>query len=518
MTYSLNSFAKKVLQAIPYDPIHLEEVLSPSVLAPISQAPMMQAFVKRLNQARDNREKVLVAGDYDCDGMMATAIFVQGLQAFGLSPGFYIPNRLKEGYGLSAQTVQMAADKGYSLIITCDNGVRASEALAKAKELGIEVIVTDHHLMPDHIEADIIVHPNTLEEPFYSLCGAGIALECIRALHQEVDRFYIWAAIASIADCMEVFGQTRAIIQKGLALFNEQGDPHLDPFVRAKPISERDAAFQIAPKINAVGRLADRASANTFVQYLTTQDPKQIAHYAQQVCDLNQVRQQLTEQVYGKAQLFIKPIQPILMANDPSFHEGIIGLAAGHLTTQCAKPAIVCTLSDQGYKCSMRAPKGFHCLEFLSDFSGYSALGGHAQAAGFSVPSENWKAFETFIQKQGHAYSWQPQFSLPLDIEVDDLTVENIHALDSLRPFGTGFELPLFRLQDVEIVNIYDLSQGAHRKFFLKGGLQALHFNQSSTQAAMDPKTIRAFIGRPSINTFRGKEQVDFLIEEIQYA
>ncbi len=517
MTNQLNSFAKKVLQAIPYDPIHFEEVLTPSELSPISQAPMMKAFVKRLYQALEKEEKVLVAGDYDCDGMMATAIFVQGLQAFGLSTGFYIPNRLKEGYGLSAQTVQMAADKGYSLIVTCDNGVRAEQALLKAKELGIDVIVTDHHLMPEHVEAQIIVHPSTLEESFYSLCGAGIALECMRALEQDMDRFYIWAAIASIADCMEVFGQTRAIIQKGLALFNLQGEPHLDPFVRAKPISERDAAFQIAPKINAVGRLADRARANTFVQYLASSDPQLISNYANQVCELNQVRQQLTEQVYGKAQLFIKPLQPVLMAYDPAFHEGIIGLAAGHLTTQNAKPAIVCTLSEQGYKCSMRAPQGFHCLEFLSDFSGYSALGGHAQAAGFSVPQENWGAFEAYIQEQGHSYTWEPQLSIPLDIEIEDLTVENIHALDSLRPFGTGFELPLFRLQDVDIINVYDLSQGAHRKFFLKGGIQALHFNQSSIQAAIDPKTIKAFIGRPSINVFRGKEKVDFLIEEIQY-
>ncbi len=516
MTNQLNSFAKKVLQAIPYDPIHFEEVLTPSPLFPISKSPMMEAFVKRIYQALQKKEKVLIAGDYDCDGMMSTAIFVQGLQAFGLSTGFYIPNRLKEGYGLSAQTVQMAFDKGYSLIITCDNGVRAAEALSKAKELGIEVIVTDHHLMPEQVEANIIIHPNTLEEPFYSLCGAGVALECMRALHQDAERFYIWAALASIADCMEVFGQTRAIIQKGLALFNTQGEPHLDPFVRTKPISERDAAFQIAPKINSVGRLADRASANTFVKYLSLTDSKLISHYAQQVCELNQTRQQLTEQVYGKAQLFMKPTQPVLMANDPSFHEGIIGLAAGYLTSQSAKPAIVCTLGEQGYKCSMRAPQGFHCLEFLSDFSGYSALGGHAQAAGFSVPSENWEDFEAFLQKQGHEYTWHPQFNTPLDIEVEDLTVENIHALDLLRPFGTGFELPLFRLKDVDIVNVYDLSQGAHRKFFLKGGIQALHFNQSSLQAAIDPKTIQSFIGRPSINSFRGKEKVDFLIEEIQ--
>lgn len=512
-----NAFIEKVLKTMTCKPSQLKEVFGVQPLAPPSNSVMMNAFKERIKKAIENKEKILVAGDYDCDGMMSTAIFVQGFQALGLKTGYYIPDRMKEGYGLSAQTVQMAANKGYSIIVTCDNGVKAHEALTKAKELKIEVIVTDHHLIQEEVNAKILIHPSTLEESFYSLCGAGIALECMRALKQDTNRFYIWAAMASIADCMEVFGQTRAIIQKGLSLFNQEGEIHLDPFVRAKPIDERDAAFQIAPKINALGRLCDRAKANSFVRYLEISNNFIIQDYANKVCELNEVRKALTKQIYGKAQLFINPLRPILLAYDPSFHEGIIGLAAGNLTSQFNKPAIVCTVSESGYKCSMRAPKGFHCVEFLNDFSHYSTLGGHAQAAGFSVPFAYWKEFEEFLNKQSYEYKWNLETTLPIEIEPEELTLENIHALDCLRPFGTGFELPLFRISQPKIVNTFDLSQGLHRKFTLNGGLQALHFNQGSMEAAMDINTIEAFIGRPSINRFNGKEKVDFLIEEIIY-
>lgn len=512
-----NPFIEKILKTMTCPPSRLKEVFGVQPLAPISNSLMMNAFKKRIEKAIENQEKILVAGDYDCDGMMSTAIFVQGLKALNLKVGYYIPDRMKEGYGLSSKTVQMAAERGYKLIVTCDNGVKAHEALSKAEELGVEVIVTDHHLIQEEVKANILIHPSTLEEPFYSLCGAGIALECMRALGQDLDRFYIWAAIASIADCMEVFGQTRAIIQKGLALFNEQGEIHLDPFVRATPIDERDAAFQIAPKINALGRLCNLAKANTFIQYLELTNDFMIQDYANKVCELNEMRKELTKQVYGQAQLFIKPMRPVLLAYDPSFHEGIIGLAAGNLTSQFNKPAIVCTVSEGGYKCSMRAPKGFHCLEFLGDFSHYSALGGHAQAAGFGVSFAYWNEFEEFFNKQSYDYKWNLETTSPIEIEPSDMTLENVHALDCLRPFGTGFELPLFRINQPQIVSTFDLSQGLHRKFTLQGGLQALHFNQGSLEAAMDINTIEAFIGRPSINRFKGKEKVDFLIEEIIY-
>lgn len=499
------------------EPELLEQIMHPSGLYEISQSEAMNSFKARMEQARQKHEKVLVAGDYDCDGVMSTTIFTEGLKAYGLETGFYIPDRIRQGYGLAPSTVEMAHAKGYTLIVTCDNGVKAEEALQKAKELGVDVIVTDHHMLPEAVECLILVHPDVLEEHFSSLCGAGVAFECIRALGIEQPRFLIYAAIASIADCMAVKGQTRAIIQQGLALFNSQGEAHLDPFVRQKPVSERDVAFQIAPKINAIGRLADQANVNTFVKYMQNTNPKTIASYAQKVCAINDVRKRMSDQVYARSQQLIKPMRKVLLAADESFHEGIIGLAAGSICAHYGKPAIVCTRSPEGWKGSMRAPKGFHCLDFLSEFDGFLAIGGHAQAAGFTVKPERFADFEEFVFEQGSQYQWTFEPEATIEIGVDEISVANIRALDSLRPFGTGFELPKFVLKHPPIIGKFDLSGGAHRKFQLANGIEALNFNQSNTDARADFHDIDELIGTLSISAFRGRQRADFIVDEVLY-
>lgn len=514
---NLNTFARKVLMEINPEPELLEQILHPHGLYDISQSEAMTDFKNRLLQAKEKGEKILVAGDYDCDGIMSTTIFTEGLKAFGLETGFYIPDRIRQGYGLSAKTVQMACDKGYSLIITCDNGVKAQEALQKAKELGVDVIVTDHHVRPESVECQILVHPDLLEEQFASLCGAGIAFECIRALGIEQERFMIYAAVASIADCMEVCGQTREIIQQGLALFNQKGEMHLDPFVRSKPVCERDIAFQVAPKINAIGRLADRANVNTFVRYMQSTRRSTIEDYAQKVCAINDLRKRLSEQVYGRSQLLIHPTRKVLLAADASFHEGIIGLAAGNLCSNYCKPAIICTRSDEGYKGSMRAPRGFHCLDFLSGFDGFAAIGGHAQAAGFTIKPDRFADFETYVFEQASSYKWELEPEPVIEIEPSEINTANIHALDALRPFGSGFELPKFAVKNPPIISKFDLSGGTHRKFQLANGIEALNFNQSETDARMDYHAIDEIIGTLSLSSFRGRQRADFIIDEVIY-
>lgn len=514
---NLTPFARKVLAASGASEELQEEILHPHDLFPVSRAKSMQAFRARLQQAKENNEKVLIAGDYDCDGILSTAIFTKGLDNYGVINSYHIPNRLKEGYGLNPKTVEQAHAQGYSLIITCDNGVHADAALQKARELGVEVIVTDHHLIDGEVDCSILVHPDTLEPEFAYLCGAGIAYECIRALQADNAELLVYAAIASVADCMEVGRQTRCIIQKGLDLFNRNPDPHFAPFVRSFPITERDAGFQIAPRINAIGRLADRATAKYFVNYLKNRDPQKIANYAAKVDALNEERKQLSSQVYGKCELMINPLRPVLLAKDPAFHEGVIGLAAGNLCTHYHKPAIVCTEAAEGFKGSMRAPKGFHCLEFLNEFDGFATLGGHAQAAGFTVKKERWQDFEAFIRDHGREYTWSEEVKLPIDIVPWEVTVANIRSLDALRPFGTGFEMPQFRISEPVLTGYFDMSQGRHRKFSLEGGLQAINFNQSSVDANAAMDQIESFKGTLSISSYRGRESADFLIDEITY-
>ena len=164
---NLSKFIQKVLSAISPDEDLIDEILHPRDLYPVSQSECIQSFKQRIQQALDQKEKVLIAGDYDCDGIMSTTILHEGLSQLGLECGYYIPDRIQEGYGLSEKTVQMAYDKGYSLIITCDNGVKAKDALQKAKELKMSVIVTDHHILPETVECEVLVHPDLLRTLFF---------------------------------------------------------------------------------------------------------------------------------------------------------------------------------------------------------------------------------------------------------------------------------------------------------------------------------------------------------------
>lgn len=513
----ISLFAQKVLDFIVPDRSRQEQFVQEPELCPISQSEAMMRFVRRIEQAKQNGEKVLIAGDYDCDGILATYILKTALEAGGLQTGYYIPSRCKEGYGLSAKTVSMAKERGYSLIVTVDNGVQAKDALKEAREQGIDVIVTDHHTITDPIDAGLVVHPDFLEAPFATLCGAGVAYECARALQVDSEQMLILVAVASVADCMPVTGQTRAIISQGLEAFNRHPEPHLQPFVRGLPINETDVSFQIAPRINSIGRLSERANANTFVRYLESSDPRTIEQYAAGIEHLNEERKSLSLKTCAMASALISPHRKVLLAMDPSFHEGVIGLAAGSLCSKYRKPVIVATKTDEGYKGSMRAPEGFSCLPFLAGFDGFSVLGGHDRAAGFTVRPERWHDFENYILEQGIHLGWTPTPPRTLPIGEEEISVANARALDSLRPFGTGFEQPLFSIEEPAVASVYDFSGGKHRRYVLDNSAQMLLFNMTDDDRANKYSRIEKAEGTLSLSSFRGQTKADFIVSGIEY-
>lgn len=513
----LNALALKVLCALEPDPDKRGQWTKKLPLYPVSQCEAVRQFVSRIELAAQNHEKVMVAGDYDCDGVLATAIMVAGLKKKGLETGYYIPDRIKEGYGLAVKTVEAAAKKGYSLLITVDNGVHANQALEKAKELGLDVMVTDHHLYESRPDCLVLVHPALMEEPFSSLCGAAVAYECMRALHLDDDRMLMEAAAAAVGDCMAVTGETRALIQNGVDLLNKTKEPHLTSLCKEHKLDESTIAFQIVPRINAVGRLANLANVNNVVRYFLSQSPAAIQSFSSQMNDLNDQRKRLSEQTYARASLLVKPYHAVLLAADPSFHEGIIGLAAGMLSSQYRKPAIVGAIGEEGIKCSMRAPAGFRCLEFLEGFEHYSALGGHDQAAGFTIEPGFWPDFEKFARAKASEISWTIREEMQIPIDPEEITADEVESLDALRPFGTGFPAPKFRIDHPQIAGSYDLSQARHRKFTLKNGLECLNFNQSSTDLAAPVQSIAAFVGTLSVSRYQGRKKPNFLIDEIVY-
>lgn len=513
----MNNFLYRILEYLEPDSSKWDQWLQPTELAEISSSKCILQFIQEIEEARVKNMKILVAGDYDCDGIMATAILVQGLRRIGVETGFYIPNRIKEGYGLSKQTVHLAYQKGYELIVTVDNGVKAFDALSYAKELNIKTIVTDHHTLDEAVLCDVLVHPDLMEPCFSNLSGAGIAYECIRALGADTEYELMLACIASIGDVMPVYGQTRALIQEGVRLLNQTKDKHLFSLANDAILNETSIAFQIVPKINAIGRLSNLANVNNAVRYLLSQDDLDIRRFQSQLNHINDLRKQMSSQMKEIALHKCMYQDDVLLVCDPSFHEGIIGLVAGALCSQFEKPVIIMAKNPEGYKASMRAPDGFNCMDFLKGFDEYRAFGGHENAAGFSLDIHSYDSFVSFIKKRGKSYAWQLSPSDTMLIEPEDITIENVLSLDALRPFGPGFSFPDFELKQIEIKSVFDFSNGKHRRFTLKNGLGCLKFNLDRSEKTRSVNDIAGFVGKPQVSYYRGSRQVSFLIDRIVY-
>lgn len=513
----LNNLALKVLQTLEPDKNKWEQWLEKKPLSAVLQTPEVQAFTERIHQAQQNHEKVFIFGDYDADGILATTIMVLALKKLNIEVGFYIPDRIKEGYGLNKDKCTLAHEKGYDLIITVDNGVAANEEVMHAQRLGMDVIVTDHHQIAEDSEADIFIHPSDLGTPYSNLCGAGVAFELSRALNTADDYQLQLACIADIADVMKVTGETRAIIQQGIASLNEKPDLRISSLADTFHYDETEIGFQIVPKLNSVGRLANRANANNIVRYFISDEPLEILQMAKQIRQINESRKQISNSMAEHARKNVNPHDPVLLIVDPGYHEGIIGLVANNLCQTFNKPAIVLTSGNDGYKGSMRAPDGFDCMDFLSGFEHFQTKGGHKGAAGFSLDLKYLDAFKEFVRKKGAVYTWQKEKKKEVVITDEDISVKSIESLDALRPFGPGFEMPVFKLENPKIKRLFDIQNGRHRKYTLESGLQCMRFNQSEEESKISAARIASFEGSLQINRYQGKKQPSFIIEKINY-
>ncbi len=511
------SLVERILERNEPDASKREDWMKQMELFPVSQSACIQSFVSVIQECKEKDIKVIVAGDYDCDGIMATSIMMDALTRYGIACGFYVPDRIKEGYGLNEDTIFKAHTKGYGCVITVDNGVKAHQALLKAKEYGMTTIVTDHHVIEEDVPCDVLVHPTLMEEQFSTLCGAAVAYECIRALGVDTTYSLEMAAVASIGDMMVVKGQTRAIIQRGLEALNTKPEEHISPLASDRVLNETSVAFHIVPKLNAVGRLSNLANVNNVVGYFLSQDYTYIKTIQDQIVTINDRRKNLSAEMLMQAQRMIHTDDGIHLVMDPGFHEGIIGWVAGSLCSQTNKPVIVLTSNSEGYVGSLRSPDGFHCMEFLGEFDGFQGYGGHANAAGFSFDLRNFEAFRSYVRSRIRQYQWQPTKKETLLVDARELNIEAIESLDALRPFGPGFECPPFEIEDPQIARMFHISNGKHCKYLLKSGLECMRFNETQTEKQKSTVSIHSFIGSAQVNAYRGNKSAVFIIDAIDY-
>ncbi len=507
--FHLSSLAAKVLAAKKLSDVEIEALLNPSIDVLKEDLSFLQPAVERIYKAKQQGEKVMVCGDYDCDGICATSIVYSLLQTLGIESGYYIPNRFKEGYGLQTSTVQAAFDKGYSLLITVDNGVSSTQALQHAKTLGMDIILSDHHNYDEsQLVYDYFLHPAIFPERFEGLCGSGVALLLSLACNGFNALHVVLAGVATIGDIVPLHKYNRLVVKACVALLAKKEAISIQALANdTSPWDEQKIAYQIVPKINSAGRLADQANVNTIVKYLLSTQPTIIEDGAKQICALNDTRKQLSAQMFEKAVSLVDSQETFNVLCDPSFHEGINGIVASSIQALTQKPTMVLSLNEGLWKGSIRSDS-VDLRTYFDDCTFFVSYGGHKQAAGVSFKEVDLENVKQYIQN--HQFT---QVEAQLDcllVNESELTIQEVASLNALKPFGCGFEEMKFQVE-TKLLKSTALSGGKHMKYE-SGPIEYLHFQ---AQKAIEVPNIVNLIGSVRVERFFRKTSVKMFVEHI---
>ncbi len=494
------------------DEVQLDQLLNPVELEPSSH-PLFILAKERILKAIAAQEKIIVCGDYDADGICSSAILVKTLRDLGAQVGYYIPHRFEEGYGLSLGTVEQALRKGYSLFITVDNGVSAFDALARLKDECVDVIVIDHHEITETVQCLILIHPDFLQVDYKYSCGSALAYMLANHLKPN-DYLCALAAVATIADVMDLWGYNRTLVRQGLAYLNENEVLTLKALSdKNGPLDELSVAFQIVPKINAIGRMNEAITVNALVEYFCNDEPTQILMKAQQIKAINDKRKNINSIMMTKTSSALIDPHAVIIIDDPEFHEGIVGITAGQLSRKTRKPVIVLAFKNHRYKGSLRAPLGLDLRELLKESLPYTLrYGGHALAAGIEIAEGQYEAFKQSVYDSTDRLNFNLTERSNLHFTSELFSIASYVHLMSYRPFGQGFELPDVEIEDARVISTQRLKNGYKWQVEVDGQvLDVLCFNQCDP-AQFEQSKLHC-IGRLSLNTFRLKTSFSLVVE-----
>ena len=483
-----------------------------------------------IRAAAEAGQAVTVYGDYDCDGVCASVILREALDSLGIRGGIYIPSRQEEGYGLNCEAVRKLADAG-GLLITVDCGITSVEEVRLARELGLRVIVTDHHTPPAELPpADAILHPRLGEYPCKDLCGAGVAYKLSCALlGQTLLPTLELCALATIADMVPLLSENRALAALGLRRMRLTRRPGLKALlsvagIRAgEEISGTQAAFQLAPRVNACGRME---TARIAVDLFMARDPLKALALAEQADGLNARRKSIEQRILAEADAQVQAMDlcglRAIVVMGEGWESGVVGLVAGRLAERYGYPTVA--LSRQGDTCvgSARSACGvdlYQALDSCRDL--YSRFGGHKQAAGLTLPAA---AVEEFRRRLSQAVADQlqgrtlmPETMYDSEITLADITLELISAIQALEPFGMGNPAPVFLLRQAEVLSARAVgASGAHLKLTLgQQGcvLDAIAFQMGGRAGTLAGACDLAVT--PVANTFGGRTAAECRVEAV---
>ncbi len=501
----------------------------------------MDKAVARIHRALADGERIAVFGDYDVDGITSTVLLVDYLRSRGADCLKYIPRRVEDGYGLGREALRSLRDQGVTLVITVDCGITGVEESLYAREIGLDLVITDHHECKDRLpEAAAVVDPRRPDcpYPFKHLAGVGVALKLALALDPQREealfaRYCTLAAIGTVADVMQMTGENRTIVYRGLASIGNTDFLGLRALLQETGLADREVSstqigFVLAPRINAAGRMGE---AELAADLLLTDDPARAEALARELCGLNRERQAVEQEIFAQAveQIEFLPAgeRSALVLSSEVWHQGVVGIVASRLSEKYSCPSFMIHLQNGMGKGSCRSYGGFNlfaalesCRDLLVDF------GGHELAAGFNIREEDIPAFRQRINRCVCDYcnGEPPVSSLTLDVVIrhpEAIVLEELDALSRLEPYGAGNDRPVFALMGARVESLQSVGQNRHLKLRLsKGGchFDAIFFSATAEACGVSAGMRVDAAFHLQLNEFRGVSSVQLQLVDLRPA
>jgi len=497
----------------------------------------MERAVARLRRAISCREKILVFGDYDVDGISGTALLVRELDLLGCSPYYYIPNRLVEGYGLNKERIAKASQEGINLIITVDNGMSSHDEVRYAASLGIDVIICDHHEPDGNLPAAVsVLNPKRENSnyPFRELSGVGVALKLLTALSGKLPQNLDFTALGTIADIVPLVDENRILARAGLDMINADGKPAaglLELFrvsgLEGKRINSGNVAFQLAPRLNAAGRLG---SGHLGVQLLLTTSQALAQRIARKLDEDNRNRQaiemEILAQALEKVENEFDPARDFsIVLSDSRWHPGVIGIVASKIVELYHRPAILIAMGDQVGKGSARSIRHLHMCDALRQCQQHLVgFGGHRFAAGLTVEAAKFSlyrdAFEQVCKGKLMEQDLRPVVRADATLALDEISSALIEQLELLAPFGNANPTPAFASLGVSVAgSSVQVLRGKHLKFAVRQGkkvLPAIGFRMEQYEHTLKERPLLDIIYTPQFNTYKGLTSIQLSLRDVR--
>lgn len=524
------------------DAAHLREFLGEG--EPLSDPFLLKDMDKaaaRITRAVDNMEKIAVYGDYDADGVTSTAMLYSYLETRGADVIFYIPQREGEGYGMNMGAVEYLKEQGVSLIVTVDNGISSVQEVARANELGIDVVVTDHHrpqeILPDAVAVVDAYRPDDTS-PYKHFSGVGIAFKLLMALEDGagdvedlLEAYSDLAAIGTIGDIVPLTGENRTLIRAGLERLSQSDRPGVQALlenagIAGKALTSTNVAFTLVPRINATGRMGAPERA---VRLLISGYEEEAEVLSEEICADNEERRRVEAEIAEAAFANIEAKgymkDRVVVVDGENWHHGVIGIVASRVTERCGKPCMIISRGETEAKGSGRSIEGFSLFEAICACGDLLIkFGGHPMAAGITLKPENIEAFRKRInQYAAEHFPQMPTQTVTLDCKLNPaaLSVSMAQSLTQLEPFGNGNPQPVFGLFNMELSNVTPVGGGGHLRLTLeKNGavITAMRFNTK-------PEELPYHIGdkidlavQLEAREFRGQPSLTVIVRDMKFA